>query len=291
MDLPEKITTMLKRIQLLTCFLLAAAITATAQPYLDVINVRYSRSPDFQFVNPSSDKTDITYINVSTTLPLVFKNKDAIILSPYFETWKLNLANDAKNHYGMILPVSYLKHFGKRWSLLSTAIIRGNDSAVYQGMKKQVGAAVIVSHQVRAGLTFKAGLYVNDEYFGLFVMPLAGIDWQINERNVLFGVLPGSLTYQHRLSSLLSYGANFRAQTNSYYRPSNNFTRIDENQLGGFLDLYVTRQLVVNFEAGFSVLRKVRTGKNNYCNCKYVPYDVNDNLYFKLAFAYRMPLR
>ena len=279
------------RIQLLTWCFFAVYITSTAQPYLDLVNVRYSRSPDLSFVSPSSAETDITYINISTTLPLVFKNKDAVILSPYFEIWKLSLKGEKKNYYGLILPVSYLKQFNQQWSLLSTIILRGNDSGVYQQMRKQIGGAVILSRQIKPGLTLKGGLYVNDELFGLFVMPLAGIDWQIDDRNVLFGVLPGSLTYLHRSGNFLSYGANFRAQTNSYYRPVKNFTRIDENQLGTFLDLYFTQRIVLNMEAGFSIMRKVRTAKNSYCNCKYVPYEVNDNLYFKVAFAYRMPLR
>jgi hypothetical protein len=137
----------------------------------------------------------------------------------------------------------------------------------------------------------KAGLYVNKEFFGLFVMPLFGIDWQMGSRDCLFGVLPGSLTYQHERSRHVKYGITFRAQTNSYHRQLRSFTRVDENQLGAYVDFYVAKKLVINVEGGTSIIRKVRTGKNIYSDDKYTPYAVNDNLYFKMAFAYRLPLR
>ena len=76
-------------------------------------------------------------------------------------------------------------------------------------------------------------------------MPLAGIDWKINARNNLFGILPGNLTYEHKINEHFYYGANFRAITNSYAK-SNGYWLIDENQLGLHLDTYLTKNLVLN---------------------------------------------
>jgi len=145
-------------------------------------------------------------------------------------------------------------------------------------------------------LIYKFGTYLNKEYFGVFFMPLMGIDWKIDEKNDVFGVLPGNLTYQHRLSSRTAYGGAFRAQTNSYYRSQGNYTRVDENQLGGFFDLYVTPNIIFNTEAGHSLFRKIRTNATancltSSCNLKHNDYKVNDNLYFKLSMAYRLTLR
>jgi hypothetical protein len=271
--------------------LLLTAASARSQPYIDVINVRYTKSPDLYLFTPSSSATDLTYINVSTTLPLVFKNKDAVIFSPYFETWKVKLRSENRNYYGLVFPVSYLKKINEKWSVLATAIIRWNDSAVYNSMRSQLGGAVILSRRLKNNLALKAGLYMNNEFFGLFVMPLFGIDWQMSSRDYLFGVLPGNLTYQHECSELVKYGITFRAQTNSYHRQLRNFTRIDENQLGVYVDFYLTKKLVINLEGGASMLRKIRTGKNMYSNDKYTPYRVKDNLYFKAAFAYRLSFR
>ena len=59
--------------------------------------------------------------------------------------------------------------------------------------------------------------------------------------------------------STFYYGANFRAITNSY-KKTQGYWRIDENQLGLYLDTYLSKNLVFNVEAGHSIYRKIRTG-------------------------------
>ena len=61
-----------------------------------------------------------------------------------------------------------------------------------------------------------------------------------------------------------------------------------DNQLGAYYDFYLTKHLVINGEAGHSILRKIRTGKYKEKGEK---LDVNDALYFKASIAYRMRLR
>ena len=265
---------------------------ALAQPYLDVLNIRYTNSPGAGLINQKKNSLSLSYLNISTTLPLVLKNEDAIIISPYFEKWQLNLPEKVHHYYGFILPLSYLKQLNKNWSLLVTAIARVNDSAIHFTMRRQAGGALIFNYKQNSQLTFKGGAYFNREFFGSFFMPLAGIDWQINSKDALFGMLPGNLTYQHKVSQYLAYGFTFRAQTNSYNR-SGSYMRIDENQLGAFMDIYLRKQIVLNMEAGHSLFRKIRSKNNLVCGCdgKYKEYNVNDNVYVKLSAAYRISLR
>jgi hypothetical protein len=260
--------------------------------------MRTSKSPDAGLGNRAKNSIELSYYNVSTTLPFLLKNKrDAVIISPFFETWHFRLveSNEAHRYYSIALPVSLLKKLNQKWSLLFTGIIRKNDSLFGMNMKGQIGGAVLSSHKVTEKLTLKFGAYVNGEYFGLFVMPLAGIDWQINTSDCIFGVLPGNITYQHLLSRKLAYGITFRAQTNSYYRPGRNYTRINENQLGAYLDMYLSKNIVFNLEAGHSLYRNIskKAGPcvNGDCNRKFDDLDVKDHLYLKLALAYRVSLR
>jgi hypothetical protein len=264
-----------------------------AQPYLDLLNIRYSNSPNAGLIRQKNASVQLNYLSISTTLPLLLKNKDAFILSPFFERWKAKMSDNNSHYYSFVLPVSFLKVIDDRWSFVITGILRMNDSSITMQMKRQVGGAVIVNYKKSATLTYKMGAYVNDEFFGLFLMPLFGIDWQIDKKNVLFGVLPGNLTYQHTLSKNLAYGLAFRAQTNSYNRSYDRFTRIDENQLGAYVDFYLNKQFVLNLEGGHSLFRKIRSEKMNDCNCsgKYYDYGVNDNVYIKASFAYRISLR
>ena len=258
-----------------------------AQPYLDIVNLKYTNSPQAGLINQNKNNIKIQYYGIGTNLPIQFKNKkDAVIFSPFFEAWSSKIStNNRQNYYSMALPVSLFKTIPyTKWSILLTGILRMNDSSLNKKTKMQVGGAFIISKKRNENLTWKLGLYINNDLFGLFVMPLAGIDWKINGRNNLFGVLPGNLTYEHKINDHFYYGANFRALTNSYEK-SNGYWRIDENQLGLYLDTYLNKNLLLNIEAGHSLFRKINTG------VKWVSKfdaEANDNLYVKIAFAYRV---
>ncbi len=233
-----------------------------AQPYLDIANLKYSTSPNAGLVNQNKNDVNMQYYGIGTNLPLQFNNKkDAVIFSPFFEAWSSKIKNNNRQkYYSVALPVSLSKTIPyTKWSILLTGIVRMNDSNINKKTKMQVGGAFIISKKRNEKLTWKLGLYINNELFGVFIMPLAGIDWRINERNNLFGVLPGNLTYEHKINDHFYYGANFRAITNSYAN-TNGYWRIDENQLGLYLDTYLNKNFILNMEAGHSLFRKIRTG-------------------------------
>lgn len=263
------------------------SMKVSAQPFLDIAKLKYTSSPNTGLINQNKNNVKLRYFSVETNLPVQFKNnKDALIFSPFFETWSAQVnKNKWQRYYSVALPVSLSKTIPyTKWAVLLTGIVRMNDSSIGKKTNLQVGGAFILSKKRNENLTWKLGLYINNELFGVFVMPLAGIDWRIDQRNNLFGVLPGNLTYEHKISDHFYWGANFRAITNSY-RNTAGYWRVDENQLGLYLDTYFSKNLVLNIEAGHSLFRKIRTGIKHVV--KY-DADVNDNLYVKAVFAYRV---
>jgi hypothetical protein len=131
-------------------------------------------------------------------------------------------------------------------------------------------------------------------------MPLLGIDWKINERTNLFGVLPGSMVLERKVKDGFFIGASFRALTNSY-RLNNtdsclngdcsakNYLRINDNQLGLFADLYFLKRMVFSTEAGHTILRTYRYGSRG--NNLHTKRDIdNDNWYIRGTLAYRLRL-
>ncbi len=242
--------------------ILLFSIRSKAQPYLDVINLRYANSPNAGIINQNKNEVKIQYFNFSTNIPLQFNHKkDAVIFSPFIEKWSSQINQyKQQDYYGLALPVSLSKTIPhSKWNILLTGIVRINDRCIHNKSKWQVGGAFIAAYKKSEKLTYKAGLYVNNDLFGVFAMPLLGIDWNINRKDNLFGILPGNLTYEHKLNKHLYYGAAFRAITNSY-QIANAYWRIDENQLGLYLDTYLNKNIVLNIEGGHSVLRKIRTG-------------------------------
>ena len=260
-----------------------------AQPYIDLINCRYVASPGF---SSNSNKNALNYASINTTVPLKFKNTDVLVLTPFAEKW-IAIAepeHPTENYYGIALPVSYLKNFkGSNTSLFMMAILRMNDQKIDANGKLQIGGAAFVAIKKSEKLTWKFGLYMNGDLFGLFAVPLVGIDWKIDDKSNLFGVLPANLTYERKANTRIYYGLNFRTFTNSYARDTvPGYWRVDENQLGAFADLYLTKNIVFNAEAGSSILRKIRTGVDGKTNDN---WNIHDNIYFKISLAYRMRFR
>jgi hypothetical protein len=266
--------------------LLFLAVGSNTQPYIDLVNIKYTGSP---LLNPSSAKTILNYANASLQLPIKLKNADIIIISPFVEKWTTEVKDEQsrQSYYGISLPVTYLKNLKSGNSIITMAVLRMNDEQIDHNAKLQVGGAVLFVKKRSESLSWKFGVYANGDLFGLFIVPLAGIDWKINEKSNLFGVLPANLTYERKLNGRIYYGANFRTFTNSYAQDTG-YWRVDENQLGAFGDFYFTKQLLLNLEAGSSILRKLRSRTQGKAIDQ---WNVNDNLYIKIGMAYRMRFR
>jgi len=273
-------------ISILVCM---ASISTNAQPYVDVINVRYSSS-----LSNNKGATSFTHLYVGSDLPFKLKNNKLVVLSPFFEQWNIDSINN--KHYlpavsSITMALSAIIPLNKNhWSLTATAVPRFNSEALQLHNSYQMGGVLLATYKKRNNLKYKLGVYVNSEFFGLFVMPLAGIDWKINEHNYLFGVLPGRLTYEHQLSYAFYTGATFRAVTNSYRLNNSQYLRIDDNQTSAYLDWYAAKHLVFSGEMGYGIMRKLRTGFGHNKNYNTV-YNWDDGLFFRLSASYRIRLK
>ena len=274
---------------LLPLMLSLIGIKAFSQPYVDPFNIRYTNA----FENKHKNATPFTHTYIGSDLPLRLKNRGLIVISPLYETWNIDSAEN-KNYLPSVssiaLALSVVIPLDKNhWSLTATAIPRFNSEGLKLQNSFQMGGVLLANYIKKTNLTYKFGLYVNNDFFGLFVMPLAGIDWRIDKRNNLFGVLPGRLTYEHRLSSHFYTGGTFRAITNSYKLSNGSYIRIDDNQLSAYLDYYPAKHVVFTLEPGYGIMRKLRIG---YGHNKNYLQDLQwgDGLFIKLSAAYRIRL-
>ena len=275
-----------------------------AQPYLNIIDTRFSYSPDKGLFRQNYPPLTLSYFSVGASAPLQFKKKAiTLIFSPTYERWNVSMAVDTRVE-GIIMPLSFLKQFSnEKFSILATLITRWNRELGFSaGNNQQWGGFVLGSFKKNTNLTYKLGLYYNHEFFGEFFVPLLGIDWKISDKNNLFGVLPGNLVYEHKVNKTFYYGAAFRSFTNSYRLhqtdpcagdcDATRYMRIDENQIGFFADYYFTKRIVLNIEAGHSVFRKIREGTRGGEKGDYkIVLTEKDNFYGRAMLAYRMRFR
>ena len=153
----------------------------------------------------------------------------------------------------------------------------------------QFGGAVLNVFKKNENLKYKLGLYYNSEFFGAFFMPLLGLDWNVNSRLNIFGVLPGSMNLEYKFSpNKFHAGINFRAITSSFRINDNPYLKINDNQLKLFVDYYVTKNNVISIEAGHTIFRKFKTGIRLGGKNTDADLNVSEGYLFKIAYAYRI---
>lgn len=279
----------MKKILLLSSAIIFS-LQLIAQPYVDPLNIRYTKA--FESKSPSG--TPFQYLYVGSDMPLRLNSGKLIVISPNFESWNIDSSGNKTflpTVSSIALPVIAQLPLAKdKWTIQIGVIPRYNsENLKLSGNAFQIGGIVVANYIKKPTLKYRFGVYMNKEFFGTFIIPLAGIDWKINDRNYLFGLLPGRLSYEHKLSDQFYCGGNFRFITNSYLLANNNYLRIDDNQLSAYLDFYPAKRIVLTGEAGYGIFRKLRSG--NGANKNYITdYNWNDGLFVKLNASYRIRL-
>ena len=273
---------------LLIIFLSHAGLRA--QPYLDIVSVNYMHSPDAGIINRNKQNHTLGYFNTSLNVPMPCKSiRGIVMVSPFYEEWNLSWTstlNILAKHRNFALALSFVDTtMHHKWRYAVTPIIRMKDFSEDGTSSAQLGVAVLAIFSASRALTWKFGFYFNNDYFGNYFVPLLGFDWWINNRDKLFGILPGNMTFEHKINKLMYYGITFNAITNSYRDQGHQYFRVDDNQLGIFGDVYFTKNIVLNTVIGNSLFRKLRTGEKNVFENDLL---VNDNFYIRLMLAYRI---
>ncbi len=259
-----------------------------AQPYVDLINFRYTHA----FKDKNANATPFNYLYIGSDLPLRFKNGTILLLSPFYENWNIDSAAN-KNFLppisNIVLPVSIIFPLNDKFAFDVTAIPRISSEGLHFNNSFQTGGLVFVAYKLKEQQKLSLGVYMNNHFYGVSVIPLVGVDWRINKTNYLFGLLPGRLTFEHKLNNALYTGATFRAITNSYRLNNGRYLRIDDHQLALYLDYYPSKHLVVNIESGYGIFRKLREGVGH--NKNYIrDYNWNDGMFIQLSASYRIRL-
>lgn len=280
----------MKKIFLLIAFLFPFIINA--QPFIDIISANYQYNLSNEPLSKNKLPLTTNVFNIAINLPLKV-DSDYIVVNPSYENQFLNFDDSINNLalHSLALPLTWLHQWkNQKWKTAFVFVSRLNgDMTPVNGHDFQFGGAILNVFKKNENLKYKFGLYYNSEFFGPFFMPLLGIDWNVNSRLNIFGVLPGSMNLEYKLvPNKFHTGINFRAITSSYRLQDSRFLKINDNQLRLFADYYVTRNNVLSIEAGHTILRKYKTGIRLGGKTSYDNLSISESYLFKIAYAYRI---
>lgn len=285
--------------RILFVFLLIIPFSLMAQPYIDVAGISYQHSPDAAFFGNTKNVLKTGYFYCFLNAPLNLNKKNVLLVSPLFERTNLEL-NDKKstglNLYGAMLGLSYIKTWkNEKWKTILVSVNRISSDFKNITIKHyQPGVALLVTYDRNPKVKYKLGAYYNSEFFGAFVLPLLGLDWKITDRLIFFGMLPRSMALEYKFNKWFYAGINWKAITNTYRFQStnaNDYFKLEESQVRLFTDIYFTKHIVLNLEAGHSFLRSYHLrSESQRLSGNPAELDVNEGLLLKAGLYYRFRL-
>ncbi len=273
-----------------------------AQPFVDIISVSNQRFSSSLPQNSSLKFATSDYF-VNVFVPKEFKNGNTLLVRAAYEdlTCKpIPVSSIASlRFFSISVPIGFqFLSKNKKWKSIFMGIPKlSSDFKAASTDNFQVGAVSIFTYVKNDNLKFKFGLYYNKEFFGNFFVPLAGVDWKVNNRFSLYGILPTNYKAEYKLSNNFYTGLNFRSFTRSYrFSDGNrnaNYLRLAENQLKVFLDIYIEK-FVIFIEGGTSLGCTTSLNEDiNYQSQPNYPFTslfskYKDNFLLNMGLAYRI---
>lgn len=277
-------------------FAVLFSTTTFSQPFVDILQLNHQRMQTTYDGSGNKHVTQNSFANLM--LPIQIDSNNVFIFRLNTERMQYMREQNSDIYYQMIGGLGWQHHFNKKWNV--TAILMPKiTSDLIDPVNKfdyQYGGTLLFQYKPKANIRYKFGSFYNTEPFGNFFVPLLGVDWQINEKNWVYGNLPLNMRFEHRFADKLYAGAGVRIYGRSYRISSqgnHDYLWNQENQLKLFADYYITPSMVVYAEAGRSIgygLRRFKDGlpRENeiLTNPLYEP--VKDGFFLNAGFAFRV---
>lgn len=246
--------------------LISVAGNCAAQPFVDIATFQHI---SLENSGASGKKTNATtegsWDLAMLNLPFKIDSTHLLVFSPGYE-YRSEI-NDEQlpdaYYHTLYFPLTYLHTFkGSKNQASLTGIYRYNtDTRNDFGSKNdQYGILGIFYHRQNENLSYKMGLYVNEEFFHTQYIPFVGIDYHISKRLTLFSLLPRYLVLDYTLSPALHTGFWYRGIDESYRLLTNvkgDYYRVKEIYLRAYADYYIPHtRLVFTLAAGHTVSRQ-----------------------------------
>lgn len=240
-----------------------------AQPFVDILNTSYQSVNTPYKVDTVLKKNKTSNFFLNLTVPVKVDSQNTIIVRLYGERLISQITDYTPNWYSdissgslysFIMPVG-LQHEtkSKKWKYLGLAMPKVSGQLSPMGsIELQLGGYGLATWSRSNNFKVKFGLFYNREFFGNFFVPLFGIDWKVNPRLQMYGVLPTSYRIEYALWKQHFYvGLAFKSYTRSYHLrvdgllgSNDYYVRNNEMQVKTFAEMYIAKRIVLFGEFG-----------------------------------------
>lgn len=249
-----------------------------SQKKFTVAQLDYMFSPNNTYVE--KDTTSYTgYFSGSISYPIVLNEKSTIITGIRGNSWAVKYDPEQTwptNFYSLGLTLGYNHKFSEDKSFVFVLLPRLNSD--YKSVNSnawQLGFLSTYNKRSSDKFLWKVGLYFNMEFFGPFVVPLFGLDWNVSEKLNIVGDLPIWAKINYQVSKPFAMGVGYKALVSSY-RLSGEFSDAYTSRFAIepylYLDFEVAKNIFLNGKAGYTMSRK------------YPVYAKGDQLDWQLSF-------
>ncbi|MBA3972093.1 MAG: hypothetical protein H0X46_08110 [Bacteroidetes bacterium] len=247
--------------KLFLAFIIFFSTKLIAQPYADIVNFSYQTfSSEYKDSSNWKNKTDNYFLNFF--VPKVFKSGNTFLVRVNSEMLNSTITPDSSYSSSLAsisMPIGMkLVSKNKKWETILLAVpkIASDFKDEIDEHDLQYGGIFLQHYIPSDRLKFKAGLYYNREAFGDFFVPLVGVDWKVNSRINMYGILPTNYKVEFNiLKDKLYTGLNLKYFTRSFRLSEKNkydYVRYNEAQVKLFVDYFVVPKVLVFAEVGYS---------------------------------------
>jgi hypothetical protein len=253
--------------------------SVSAQQKFTVATFDYMFSP-----NNTYEETDTTsytgYFSGSISYPIVLNDKSTIITGIRGNSWTVKYDPEQiwpTNFYSLGLTLGYNHNFSEDKSFVFILLPRLNsDYKSINSNALQLGFLTTYNKRSSEKFLWKVGVYFNTEFFGPFVVPLFGLNWNVSDKLYILGDLPIWAKINYQVSKPFSFGVGYKALVGSY-RLSGDFKDAYTSRFAiepyFYLDFEVAKNIFLNGKAGYTMSRK------------YPIYAKDDQLDWQLSFV------
>lgn len=253
--------------RILSIMIFCIAFKGVAQNYFDIVNLTYINTAANDFEVSNGDTT-VEELNLEVNFPVVLNKKTILLTGLYANKTSVRLDANAPNSnlkfLGFNLGVN--RTFSDTWSATFMAYPKiASDKLKLSSDNFQLGFLSLFTKKKRAELKFKYGVFVNNEKFGLAVIPIFGLYYLSPSKKFEANLtLPIVADINYKLNKSIWAGFRFDGIGNTYNLSEQNYSNNgayaskSSIEFASYLRFKINKSLYLNTKVGYAFNRKYR---------------------------------